>query len=112
MIGFNLEDLNRLEFFDNTTEPPLQGISSILVTGPTHPYAPNFWPPGHIIGYEHTFIATLADFLTALAEGRPFQANFDDALAVQKVLAAAEESSAERRWIVLGDSQAGATKKN
>lgn len=99
MIGFNLEDMNRLEFFDATSEPPLQGISSILVTGPSHPYVPNFWPPGHIIGYEHTFIATLADFLIALAAGQPFHANFDDALAVQKVLEAAEKSSVGRRWI-------------
>jgi len=103
MIGFNLEDLNRLEFFDAAADPPTQGIASILVTGANHPYAPNFWPPGHIIGYEHTFIATLADFLTALAGNQPFHANFEDALAVQKVLAAAEESSATRKWIRLSD---------
>lgn len=103
MIGFNLEDLNRLEFFDATADPAAQGISSLLVTGANHPYAPNFWPPGHIIGYEHTFIATLADFLMALANDQPFHANFEDALAVQKVLAAAEESSAARKWISLRD---------
>ena len=103
MIGFNLEDLNRLEFFDATVEPAVQGISSILVTGPAHPYAPKFWPPGHIIGYEHTFIATLADFLAALANDQPFHANFADAFAVQKVLAAAEESSVSGRWISLRD---------
>jgi predicted dehydrogenase len=111
MIGFNLEDLNRLEFFDATAEPSLQGIRSILVTGPTHPYSPHFWPPGHIIGYEHTFIATLADFLTALAKNQPFHANFDDALAVQEILAAAEESSVARRWITLGETQAGSGQK-
>jgi len=80
MIGFNLEDLDRLEFFDGSAEPPTQGISSILVTGPSHPHAPNFWPPGHIIGYEHTFIATLADFFDGSpqrsASSREFRGRF------------------------------------
>lgn len=57
---------------------------------------PNFWPPGHVIGYEHTFIGTIADFLTALAADQPFHANFEDALAVQKVLAASQEFSTRR----------------
>src|SRR5207248_6173277 len=60
---------------------------------------PNFWPPGHVIGYEHTFIGTIADFLTALAADQPFHANFEDALAVQKVLAASQEFSTRRKWI-------------
>jgi predicted dehydrogenase len=101
MLGFNLEDLNRLEFLDATAEPRLRGTSNILVTAPNHPYVPNFWPPGHIIGYEHTFIATLADFLNALAADQPFHADFEDALNVQKVLAAVQESSRTTGWIRL-----------
>ena len=98
MIRFNLEDLNRLEFFDNTGDPQTQGISNLLVTGAHHPYVGNFWPPGHIIGYEHTFIATVADFLSALASGKEFHPNFGDALHVQRVLDAVEQSSRMRTW--------------
>ena len=99
MLRFNLEDLNRLEFFDAQGAPQTQGLSDILVTSPVHPYVANFWPPGHIIGYEHTFTATMADFLNSLSSGEPFHANFQDALEVQCVLQTAEESSRTRRWL-------------
>ena len=105
MIRFNLEDLNRLEFFDAEGSPQLQGVSDILVTSPDHPYVRHFWPPGHIIGYEHTFIATMADFLNALSEGQPFHPNFQDALEVQRILDAAEESSRRRAWLTLSPEQ-------
>ncbi len=101
MVRFNLEDLNRLEVFNADGSPELRGVSNVLVTSPEHPYAPHFWPPGHIIGYEHTFINTLADFLNTLGTGKPFHANFQDALEVQRVLDAAEESSRRRSWLVL-----------
>ncbi len=99
MAGFNLEDLNRLEFFDATEAPNLQGIRSLLVTGPDQPYSTNFWKPGHIIGYEHTFIATLGDFLDSLDKGQPHHPNFTDAVEVQRVIDAAERSVAGREWI-------------
>jgi len=99
MLRFDLEDLNHLEFFDAEGAPETQGLSDILVTDPVHPYVANFWPPGHIIGYEHTFTATMADFLNSLASGEPFHANFQDALEVQNILDAVEESSRTRRWL-------------
>lgn len=99
MLRFDLEDLNHLEFFDAQGAPQTQGLSDILVTDPVHPYVANFWPPGHIIGYEHTFTATMADFLNSLACGEPFHANFQDALEVQCILDAVEESSRTRRWL-------------
>lgn len=98
MARFNLEDLNRLEFFDAGDARNLQGGRNLLVTGPDHPYATNFWKPGHIIGYEHTFIAALGDFLGCLSSGAGFHPDFDDALGVQRVLAAVERSASERRW--------------
>jgi predicted dehydrogenase len=101
MLRFNLEDLNHLGFFDAAGSPEIRGSSDILVTNPEHPYVRHFWPPGHIIGYEHTFIATLADFLNDLASGEPFHASFQDALEVQRILDAAEESSRTRNWLVL-----------
>jgi predicted dehydrogenase len=102
MARFNLEDMNRLEFFDAAEPRNLQGPRSLLVTGPDHPYWSNFWKPAHLIGYEHTFIATLADFLESLHSGSEFHPGFDDALAVHKVLDAVERSAARRAWVAVG----------
>ena len=98
MLRFNLEDMNRLEFLDATESRNLQGARSMLINGPDHPYAANFWKPGHIIGYEHTFIAALADFLFAVSRGETPKPNFADAQRTQLVLDAAERSSASRAW--------------
>ena len=102
MLRFNLEDLNRLEFYDAADEPNLQGPRNLLVTGPDHPYSANFWKPGHIIGYEHTFIAALADFLAAVHAGREFHPDFEDAQRTQWVMDACERSSKSGRWEQVG----------
>jgi len=102
-IRFNLEDLNRLEVFDRNDATEIQGVHKLLVPGPGHPYTSHFWPPGHIIGYEHTFIATLADFLNCFAKNEAFHPNFDDAVDVQKLLEAVETSAQKGTWTkVLG----------
>jgi predicted dehydrogenase len=93
MARFDLEDLNRLEFFDASDARNLQGARRLLVTGPDQPYSTNFWKPGHIIGYEHTFIAALGDFLRSLESGEPFHPNFEDGLAVEQVLAGVQTSA-------------------
>jgi predicted dehydrogenase len=85
-LRFDLEDMNRLEFVDATCDRNLQGPRSLLVTGPDHPYWTNFWKPAHVIGYEHTFIAAVADFVTALASNAPYSPDFEDAHRVQIVL--------------------------
>jgi predicted dehydrogenase len=97
-IRFNLEDLNRLQVFERNDVVKVQGPHNVLVTGPGHPYVNHFWPPGHIVGYEHTFIVTLADFLQCLANHTPFHPNFGDALEVQKLLAAVEKSAQSKSW--------------
>lgn len=99
MVGFNMEDMNRLSFLDATAPKREQGVRSLLVTGPDHPYWSNFWKPGHIIGYEHTFIATLADFLLSLERGEPFHPDFADGVKVQQVLEAVEQSAARGQWV-------------
>ncbi|MBV8549804.1 MAG: Gfo/Idh/MocA family oxidoreductase [Acidobacteriaceae bacterium] len=98
MLRFHLEDMNKLEFFDATDGAPLQGVRSLLVTDAQHPYGTNFWRPGHIIGYEHTFIAALADFLFSLSRDEQFHPNFEDGLRVQEVLDAVLQSAHSRRW--------------
>lgn len=98
---FDLEDMNRLKFFDNTDPQDRQGFRDILVTQPggTHPYVGGWWPPGHIIGYEHTFVHTIADFVNACVEGKPVQPTFEDGLRNERVLAAVEESARSRQWV-------------
>ncbi len=100
-LAFDLEDMNRLHFFDATDALSLQAERDILVTGPDHPYSDNFWKPGHLIGYEHTFIATLGDFLQALAQEQPFHTDFQDAVQVQALLDAVERSATSKLWIKL-----------
>ena len=101
MLRFNLEEMNQLEFLDATDPPNQQGVRNLSVTGPDHPYSNNFWKPGHIIGYEHTFITTLGDFLGTLNQHQPSHADLDAAVAVQRVLDAVERSAATRIWVKL-----------
>ena len=98
-LAFDLEDMNRLQFTDAADTPALQAPRNLLVNGPDHPYATNFWKPGHIIGYEHTFITTLGDFLQTLARGEDFHPNFDDAVRIQGVMEAVGASAASGQWV-------------
>jgi predicted dehydrogenase len=101
-LYFDFEDMNRLKFFNGDDPKDRQGFRDILVTERgAHPYIANWWPPGHIIGYEHTFIHTIADFVNACAEGKPVQPTFEDGLKNQRVLAAVEESNQKGRWVKL-----------
>ncbi len=98
MLRFNLERLNHLEFLDATEPATEQGLRDLLVTDMKHPVFPNFWRPGHIIGYEHTFIAALAEFLECLSKNEEFHPNFSDGLAVQQVLDAVQRSATTQQW--------------
>jgi predicted dehydrogenase len=98
LLRFNLERLNHLEFFDATVPSTEQGSRDLLVTDLKHPVFGNFWRPGHIIGYEHTFIATLAEFLDCLARDADFHPSFEDALVTQQVLDALLRSARTRQW--------------
>jgi predicted dehydrogenase len=98
MLRFNLERLNHLEFADASEPTTEQGTNDILVTDMKHPVFPHFWRPAHIIGYEHTFIAALGEFLDALDKDAPFHPDFSDGLAVQNVLAALQQSAQSGAW--------------
>jgi len=101
-LYFDFEDMNRLKFFNGDDPKDRQGFRDILVTERgAQPYLANWWPPGHIIGYEHTFIHSIADFVNACAEGKPVQPTFEDGLKNQRVLAAVEESNQKGRWVKL-----------
>ena len=102
-LAFDLEDLNTLRFYDRTAPGELQGFTRILVTEPQHPYAGAWWPAGHMLGYEHGFSHQVKDLVEAIAEGTDPHPTFAEGLAVQRVLAAVEESSQNgSAWVATG----------
>ncbi|MFF5455121.1 Gfo/Idh/MocA family protein [Streptomyces sp. NPDC012950] len=94
-LAFDLERLNELSFHDHTEPAVTAGFRRILVTEPGHPYLEGWWPPGHTLGYEHTFAHQARDLVTAIAAGTAPAPSFADGLQVQRVLAAVEESAAK-----------------
>ncbi|MBC8093694.1 MAG: Gfo/Idh/MocA family oxidoreductase, partial [Pseudonocardia sp.] len=98
-LAFDLESMNELSFFDAAEDPGTAGFRRILVTEPTHPYAGAWWPPGHLLGYEHTFTHEIADLVRDLAAGTDPAPSFADGLQVQLVLdAVARSASAGSGW--------------
>jgi predicted dehydrogenase len=101
-LAFDFERLNELHVYDGSVPAADAGFRRILVTEPDHPYTGAWWPPGHGLGYEHTFVNEIADFVRAIAEVEPPSPSFDDGLYVQKVLDAVERSSAAAsRWTTI-----------
>lgn len=96
---FNLERLNELQYFSRLDDPEQQGFKTILVTENVHPYLNKWWPPGHIIGWEHTFIHEFGDFLMAIAEGKTFQPDFNDGYRTQIILDKVIESARSNKWL-------------
>jgi predicted dehydrogenase len=97
-IRWDLHDLNRLEYFDYADDSIVRGWRSIHVTDGDQPYMNKWWVPGLSIGYEHTFVHQVADFLQSLETGEPCSPTFQEALETQKVCQAVIESAASRSW--------------
>jgi predicted dehydrogenase len=85
-VAFDLEHMNRLRFYDATDSDQTRGFRDVIVTESDHPYVGKWWPPGHIIGYEHSFVHTIADFVKAIVAGKRIQPDFADGLKTQRVL--------------------------
>jgi predicted dehydrogenase len=98
-LSFNLERLNELEYYSRDDHSTEQGFRNIMVTESEHPYIKKWWPPGHLIGWEHTFIHEMGDFLMAIADNDKITPDFGDGYKCQKVLDAVMESSKSRKWI-------------
>jgi predicted dehydrogenase len=101
-IAWDLHDLHRLQYFDHRDEGPLRGWRSIHVTDGDHPYMGHWWVPGLQIGYEHSFVHQVADFLEGVAKGKPAQPDFRDAYHTQLVLDAVLDSAKEQKWVKVG----------
>ncbi|MGA5897034.1 Gfo/Idh/MocA family protein [Streptomyces venetus] len=92
-LAFDLERLNELSFHDHREPAATAGFRRIVVTEPEHPYLEGWWPPGHALGYEHTFAHQARDLVEAIASGTDPRPSFADGLQVQRVLGAVEESA-------------------
>jgi predicted dehydrogenase len=100
-IAWDLHDLHRLQWFDHKDESKLRGWRSIHVTdhGGGHPYMDKWWVPGLQIGYEHSFVHQVADFLSSLEDRVPAAPTFKDALATQYVCDAVLASAKQNSWV-------------
>ena len=100
-LVFDLEQMNRLQFYRTDDPTGRRGFREILVTESAHPYIEHWWPPGHLIGYEHSFVHTIADFVRAVVARRSAAPTFADGLANQRVIEAIERSARQKKWMRL-----------
>ena len=105
-IAFNLEKMNELQYYDRGDKEHIQGYRDILVNEGCHPYLDHWWPPGHIIGWEHTFIHEVYDLMQSIgsrSKAIALQPDFADGVKTQAVLEAVSLSAKERSWIRIKD---------
>jgi predicted dehydrogenase len=100
-LAFDLERMNELEFYSELDPAGERGFRTVLATDSLHPYAGRYWPVGHIIGYEHTFINLIAEALLAHDRGERFRPDIEDGYLNQRVLDAVERSAASKAWVNL-----------
>jgi predicted dehydrogenase len=100
-LSFDMERMNELQFYSAGDPDYAQGFRTIIVTEPVHPYVSHWWPPGHIIGYEHAFVHAVADFVNAIATGTTITPNFADGVAGLAVLEAVLESAETGRRVAV-----------
>ena len=98
-VKFDFERMNELQVFFRDDAEDVQGFRRVLATDPAHPYMDAWWPPGHTIGFEHTFTHEVRELLLAIAGNRQPVPNFTDGVKCQEVLEAVDLSIAERRWV-------------
>jgi predicted dehydrogenase len=97
-LAFDLERMNELQVYFEDDPPEVKGFRSVMVTEPDHPYVGVWWPPGHILGYEHTFVHTIKDLLDGIAAGEDPPPTFEDGYRCQAVLDAVERSLESGSW--------------
>lgn len=102
-IRWDMENMNNLQVYLEDDERGLQGFRTINCTEVEHPYASAYWPAGHIIGYEHTFINLLSEMMNGIAGGYSPAPNFEDGVRNQAVLEAVERSVQTNKWIKVSE---------
>ena len=102
-IRFDFERVNELEVYFTNDASDVQGFRRILATDSAHAYSTHWWPPGHTLGYEHTFIHEMVEWLMAMKEDRQPVPNFEDGVKCQQVLEAVDISIERRQWVRVSD---------
>ena len=97
-VMWDLHDLHRLNYFDYKDEGPLRGWKSIHISDSDHPYLKHWWVPGLNLGYEHTFVHQVADFIEGLQNNKPASPTFRDALETQRICDAVLKSAKTKLW--------------
>ncbi|NBD24859.1 Gfo/Idh/MocA family protein [Paenibacillus glycinis] len=98
-IRWDMEQMNTLHYYSADDEAGQQGFRAINCQEEVHPFAGAYWPPAHIIGYEHTFINLFAELMDGIANGINPAPNFEDGLRNQMVLEAVQRSAEAGRWV-------------
>ncbi|SEC64160.1 Gfo/Idh/MocA family oxidoreductase [Paenibacillus sp. GP183] len=98
-VKFDFERMNELQVYFRDDAEDVQGFRRVLCTDPSHAYMQAWWPPGHTIGFEQTFIHEVVELMNALSEDRKPVPNFADGVKCQQVLEAVDQSIAQRRWV-------------
>lgn len=97
-LHFDFERMNELQYFNREDPDELQGFRTILATESIHPYLHAWWPPGHVLGYEHAFTHNIFELLNAIADNKPVHPDFIDGAKVNAVLDAMSHSATSRNW--------------
>jgi len=102
-IKFDLLRINELQYFSREDESGLQGFRTIQVTEDVHPYGAHWWPTGHVIGYEHTFVHEFYEFFQSILEDKPTSPDFYDGMKCCQVLEAVEKSAEEGAFVEVNE---------
>lgn len=102
-LVFNMERMNELEVYLQDDPPHIRGFRVVQASDSMHPFMSAWWPVGHIIGYEHTFINLVYTMLKAFDKGEEFKPNFEDGVRNQAVLEAVDISSQQKRWVSISE---------
>ena len=102
-IRFDLLRINELEYFSADDESGIKGFRNIQVTESIHKYAGHWWPPGHVIGYEHTFVHEFYEFFNAIIHDRPAAPSFYDGMKCCQILEAVDKSAAEGCYVKVSE---------
>jgi len=97
-LAWDVERMNELEYYDATAPEGRQGFKTILATDASHPYMGAYWPPAHNLGYEHSTINTVYDFLNAVATKKTPKPNFEDGLIVNATMDAVLAAARSKKW--------------
>jgi len=98
-LRFNLERMNEIEYFSRKDKDYAQGWKTILVTDPPHPFIRGWWPAGHIVGWQHTFVHQVYNLMNGIASKKNPTPSFYDGIKCQAVLESVEKSAETEQWV-------------